>query len=148
MNKLLYKRDRQQKIDWAGLVFHASAHGDRFQELTVVTLKSHYKDICYEEALRHIAYAGDEQQWYDSIQRHAEWLMNQGDIFVREFVRVDEDRNATVAINAAAITDAEIDIALSYLADAEIPGTAFIGEFYTFTSEHIKEMDTHEATIE
>lgn len=147
MNNLLYKRDRQRTIDWAGLVFHASAHGDRFQELTVVTLKSHYKDVCYEEALGHVAYAGDEQQWYDSIQRHAEWLMNQGTVYVREFIRVNEDRNVTVAIHATTITDTEIDVALSYLADAEIPGIVYIGELHTFTSEQIKEMDTHEIAI-
>ena len=148
MNNLLYKRDRQHTIDWAGLVFHASAHGDKFQELTVVTLKSHYKDLCYEEALGRVAYAGDEQQWYDSIQRHAEWLMNQGTVHVREFIRVNEDRDVTVAIHATAITDAEIDIALSYLEKAEIPGIVYVGDFYTFTSDQIKELDAHETIIE
>ena len=148
MNDLLYKRDKKRTIDWAGLVFHASAHGDKFQELTIVTLKSHYKDLCYEEALGHVAYAGDEQQWYDSIQRHAEWLMNQGTVYVREFIRVNEDRDALVAINAPVITDAEIDTALTYLEKAEIPGIVYVGDFYTFTSEQIKEMDQYETVVE
>ncbi len=111
-----------------------------FQEVTVVTLKSHYNDTCQEMAIQKVNYSNDSKLWEDKVQQTAEHIMNSGGITVREFVSVGEDRNVIVAIDADSITDIEVDTALGYLAEAEIPGTTYFGDYQTYSAAAIREV--------
>ncbi len=121
-------------------MFLAEATEEPFQEVTVVTLKSHYNDTCQELAIQKVKYSNDSELWEAEVQRVAENIMNSGSVTVREFVSVGEDRNAIIAIDVDIITDSEVDIALGYLAEAEIPGTTYFGSYQTYTAAAINEV--------
>ena len=134
MNDFLYKKEHAPTtIDWANLVFFAEAHEEPFQEVSVITLKSHYNDLCHEQAVVQVHHFNDR-----TIHSRAIIIMNSGTVSVQEFVNVNEDRSVVIAIDADTITDHEVDVALGYLAEAEIPGITYFGEGRTYDSEAIK----------
>lgn len=147
MDDLIYKRKARPTphINWPKLVFYAEAFGEGFEELTIMTLKSYYNSVCQEAAVAVVPFSGDEDVWFRQVQERAEQEMNSGECRVREFVKVDEQMNATVCINADIITDKEIDIALTWLEQADIPGEQYFGEWKTFTAEQIKEIQYNDA---
>lgn len=139
----LYTRKQPEKkgaINWPELVFYAEAAGEGFQELTITTLKSHYNSTCQEAAVASVAYMGDDDLWQERIQLRAEWEMDNGNYLVQEHVRVDKDLNAYVVIDADIITDTEVDIALTWLEQTNIPGERNFGDPKSFTSQQIKEI--------
>jgi uncharacterized membrane protein len=147
IESLLYKRRKPtHTIDYPSLVFLAEATEEPFQEVTVVTLKSHYNDLCQEMAIQKVQYPNDGEIWEAEVQQMAERLMDTGGITVREFVEVGDDRNVTIAIDADTITDSEVDKALGYLAEAKIPGTTYFGSYQVYSSTDIKEVIN--ATVE
>ncbi len=143
----LYKRKKSScNIDFPSLVFFAEATEEPFQEVTVVTLKSHYNDTCQELAIQKVKYPNDSELWEVKVQQMAENIMNSGSVTVREFVSVGEDRSAVIAIDVDIITDSAVDIALGYLAEAEIPGTTYFGNYQTYSASAIEEVTY--ATVE
>jgi len=142
MNDLLYKRKQntKAKINWPDLVFYAEATEEPFEELTVTTLKSHYGSLCEEVAVGCVAFTGDEKSWYTKVQERAEWEMDNGNITVREHIRIDNNLNAYAVIDADAITDKEVERALTWLEQVDIPGKKEFGDPKSFTSKQVREI--------
>ena len=149
MNNILYERkEPRQKINWPELVFYASGSGENFQELTITTLKSEYNTLCQEEALKSVAFYGDEDVYYERIRERALWEMDNGDKWVREYIKVDEDFNVTACIDADSVTDAEVDIVLARLEETPMPGEKIFSEWKSFTSKQVQEILFHETADE
>jgi hypothetical protein len=136
---LLYKSEKPiSKIDFPSLVFYAEAEAEPFQDVTVITLQSHYVDVCYDCAMEQAENYDDVDEWATYIQERAFGIMDSGQIIVQEFVDVKEDRSVVIAMDADTITDEVVDLALGYLSRAKMPGLTFFGNHNTYRSETIK----------
>jgi hypothetical protein len=137
----------------------ASAENEPFYELRVITLKSHFNDLCQELAMSSVEYWGEEDDstwlmsmeymaqhddsWADRVQQQAFNVIDTGKVFVKEFVDVKIDMSTTVALDVDEITDDSITTALAYLERSAIPGKTLFGESITYTSSEIREMLRH-----
>lgn len=151
MSNLLYKRhpsENKGHINWPELVFYAEGAREGFQEVSITTLKSHYNSICQEVAVGSVEYTGDDEAWFEAVRKRAEWEMDNSSWFVREHVAVDEQKNVNIVIDVDLIDDVVVELALSMLEEADIPGRTDFGEPKTFTSQQIREIQHNDSINE
>jgi hypothetical protein len=119
--------DKITKTNWPNLVFMAEGSGEWFENVTVVTLKSHFVDKVYEAAWNSIH---DAKQ----LDETAIQIMESRSIEVQQYVNIDEFSSVEVCLNHDEITDAVVEEALELLIDIGVtPNThTEFGEKYSF----------------
>ena len=85
-------------IDWPSLVFLAEAEKEWFEEVTIVTLKSHYQTLVYDQAW-------EQTESLDGLNSRAKSIMNSKTIQVQEYIKTNEDSSVEVCIDHDVITD-------------------------------------------
>ena len=113
-------KDKATKTDWPGIVFQAEAEREWFDEVTVVTLKSHYHDKVYD-----VAWANADMV-KESVDDTAKEIMKSGAITVREYIKIDDNYHVEVCVDRDKITDEVVEEALNKLIDIDIHSNLFM----------------------
>ena len=136
-------KDKITKTSWPDLVFMAEAHHESFQDLKITTLKSQYEEKVFELAWAHIQI--DEGKSEDNltykVEERAKTLMENRSVYVKEFVKVDEDYNVEVCVDKSVITDIIVEEVLDMLTEIGIkPNTVIeFGDAKSFSCAEIKQ---------
>lgn len=144
MNNLIYEKGEiiekvsKTKLDWPNLTFYSGAVGEKFEEVRIVTLISHYEMICYEKAIDKIPFT-DNEQWLNKVYKKAMEIMDSEKVTVQEMVKIEEDFTTLVVLDDYVINDQSVDRALSLIEQANIPGTTYFGKPVSFTLEQVTE---------
>lgn len=124
------------------IVLFAEAFREKFNKVTIITLKEHYKAKIRNNVLRQFAAEHDfdaTDEIDGIINRQIREKMDTGTVFVFEYVKVLENRDVEICIDVAEITDATEQYALQKLLEVDIkPDMNFrLGENKTFKSYEI-----------
>ena len=133
---------KEPHIDWANLVFMAEANGESFQELKITTLKSHYEDVVCERAWSRILINANGEAPEDTeelIEKQATQIMDAKQVYVKEFIKVNDDYSVEVCVDRSIVTDIIVEEVLNLLAEIGIKPNTIIefGEAKTFSSDEI-----------
>ncbi len=112
------KPNQQNKLtaNWPDLYFNSLANKERFIDTTILTLKTHYRDVVTDHALNEMLQKTDivDPDFYAKVEARANTLMNEGSFLVREFVKTD-DNQAMVCLNVKNIDAFAVEMALDRL---------------------------------
>jgi len=103
----------KKKVNWPDLVFAAEANKEWFEEVTVVTLKSHYYAKAYEAAWSQINNP-------DKLDETAQDIMASGSIKVQEYIKISNNLDVEICLDREKISDSVVEEALNILMDVEI----------------------------
>jgi hypothetical protein len=125
-------KDKISKNNWPDIVFAAEADREWFDEVTVVTLKSHYYDKVYDFAWNSI---NNPNQLEDT----AKAVMDNGTIVVQEYIKINDEYGVEICLDRDKITDRVVEEALDLLMTVEILPNINIkfGEKKSFLSHEV-----------
>lgn len=142
MKRLPIQYQTTTPISWDALYFAAESHNEPFQDVNVITLKSHFVDKVYEEAIREVGLL-DEQLLTKKVAK----VIASQEIKVQEHVEVSP-RGIKVIINRNIIDDKATWDALDHVAVAleRLDGKTGIvpfSEYFSFTAADITWLHKH-----
>jgi len=131
MNNSTSLKDRVSTLNtnWPELIFLAEAEQEWFEEVTIITLKTHYQTLVYDQAW-------EQAESLEGLNSRARDIMNSKSIQVQEYIKTNDDSSVEVCIDHEVITDQVVDEVLDLLAEVGItPNTHLnFGESKTFTA--------------
>lgn len=144
----LRSRAAQSNAKLYGLILGAEAAQSSFNEVTFVTLTSHYKDTVTDIAIDRLR--GDlvsESRFFSNLEKKIRHIMSSGEIRVREYIKIHDNFDVTICVNESAITDETVDNLIKMLSEVNIvPGAMYeFGESITFSPNEIPTFDVSES---
>jgi len=132
MNNSTSLKDRVSTLNtnWPELIFLAEAEQEWFEEVTIITLKTHYQTLVYDRAW-------EQTESLEGLNSRARDIMNSKSIQVQEYIKTNDDSSVEVCIDHDEITDQVVDEVLNLLAEVGItPNTHLdFGENKTFSTD-------------
>lgn len=135
-------QQKSHNISWPDVYFTAEANRERFEDVNIVTLKSHLTEQAYDQAIHEVGISNETK-----LRHRVNTILNSGQLRVTEHVEVRQD-SIRVVVDCENIDDETVWVALDMVASALDKlqgklGTVNFSGFKSYTVSDITWLNVH-----
>lgn len=140
MNTTIHKRAdgpfAQPKQKWSDIILRLMADGERFEDVHIVTLKSHYNSVVEQTVIEQtLRYVDDDEKFQQQLEKRKQKVLKNNTIKVRQFVELDPFTGMLIiCLDVDKIDDNTLNVAMDVLSTIEFTGNRIeFGEAKSFS---------------